>query len=113
MLRWVATRLERSFRSTDLVARYGGEEFVVALLDTTDATVSERLQVLRAHIATSELCERRTDAPDGSGRSLTTSVSIGVARFPDDGEDIWRRPRTRGRAAVRGEGGGPQSHRRV
>ena len=88
VLRWVATRIESTFRSTDLVARYGGEEFVVALFDTTDSTVFERLQVLRAHIATSALHERRSDAPQGSGREIRTSVSIGVAQYPNDGDSV-------------------------
>lgn len=88
VLRWVATRIESSFRSTDLVARYGGEEFVVALLDTTDATVFERLQVLREHIATSPLRERRDASPAEGGREIRTSVSMGVAQFPDDGASV-------------------------
>lgn len=85
VLRWLATRIEGSFRSTDLVARYGGEEFVVALLDTNASTVFERLQVLRAHIATSSLRERRSHPAGGSGREIRTSVSIGVAQSPIDG----------------------------
>jgi two-component system cell cycle response regulator len=88
VLNWVATRIDSSFRATDLVARYGGEEFVVALLDTTDDTVFERLQVLRAHIATSALRERRSDAAGGTGREIRTSVSIGVAQFPNDGLSV-------------------------
>ena len=88
VLRWVATRIENSFRSTDLVARYGGEEFVVALLDTTDATVLERLQELREHIATSPLRERRDDSPGNGRRAIRTSVSMGVAQFPGDGASV-------------------------
>jgi diguanylate cyclase (GGDEF)-like protein len=86
VLRWVASRIERSFRSSDLVARYGGEEFVVALPDTDDACVIERLQVLRAHIATSALRDRRLETDDDpTANVLRTSVSIGVARIPADG----------------------------
>jgi len=85
VLRWVAARIERSFRATDLVARYGGEEFVVALLDTADACVIERLQVLRAHIATSVLSERRSASQEPDELELRTSVSIGIAQLPADG----------------------------
>jgi diguanylate cyclase (GGDEF)-like protein len=86
VLRWVASRIERSFRSGDLVARYGGEEFVVALPDTNDACVLERLEVLRAHIATSALRDRRLETgEDPAEHALRTSVSIGVARLPTDG----------------------------
>jgi diguanylate cyclase (GGDEF)-like protein len=82
VLRWLATRIERSFRASDLVARYGGAEFVVALPDSGDARVIERLEVLRAHVATSVLRERRAEQ---NVLELRIRVSIGVAELPADG----------------------------
>lgn len=94
VLRWVASQIERSFRTGDLVARYGGEEFVVALASTADARIDARLEVLRAHIATSVLRERRSEhelrGVEGVGQEdelpIRTTISIGVARLPADGE---------------------------
>ena len=96
VLRWVASRIERHFRTGDLVARYGGEEFVVALPTAGDTRIDERLEVLRAHIATSVLHERRIDAGNDESEpklEVRTTVSIGVARMPEDGptpEDVLR-----------------------
>jgi len=85
VLRWVASRIERSFRTSDLVARYGGEEFVVALPGASDARIVQRLEVLRAHIATSVLRERRSEGDHETELEIKTTISIGVAHLPADG----------------------------
>ena len=82
VLRWMASRLQRGFRSTDVVARYGGEEFVVAFLDTDDEHIGRRLEFLRRGI------EATTLQPLDSDADIQLTVSIGVARFPRDGERV-------------------------
>lgn len=75
----VANVIARLIRSTDAAARFGGDEFVV-LLSESDATqariVSRRI---RSSIARASI--------EAAGRVAKTSVSIGVAAFPDDAED--------------------------
>lgn len=80
VLRWTASWLKRSFRSSDLVARYGGEEFVVAFTDSDAEQIEERLELLRRGIEGSTL-RQGSDGPD-----ITLSISIGTARTPRDGE---------------------------
>jgi diguanylate cyclase (GGDEF)-like protein len=76
----VCQRLGTSLRSNlDVLARYGGEEFVVLLPETEKggaAVVAEKVRkVVRAE-------------PFGaSGHAVQVTVSIGVASFPEDGDE--------------------------
>jgi diguanylate cyclase (GGDEF)-like protein len=80
LLRAVASRLQGALRDSDTVARNGGDEFTILLSSVDDemdcARVAEKLLGVFA-------------APIVAGaRELVTSTSIGVAMFPDDGEDV-------------------------
>lgn len=81
VLRTVARLLEQRLRSTDIVARYGGEEFAVVLLDTDRegslALAASLCEVVR---------EARFDGAETQPLGGLT-ISVGVATFPDDGED--------------------------
>lgn len=76
----VARRLEGSVRETDTVARMGGDEFIVLLTDIESMDdVSAKVQQLLAVIA----------APLGDElEGIMPSCSIGVACYPQDGEDV-------------------------
>jgi diguanylate cyclase (GGDEF)-like protein len=82
VLRWVASWLLRCFRTTDVVARFGGEEFVVAFLDSDEEGLRPRLETLRQGIASTRLRHVASDAEIG------ITVSMGIARFPDDGARV-------------------------
>lgn len=79
LLRQVAERLQQSVRETDTVARFAGDEFVVVTAHIADRaflqTVAEKLlHVLREPYAIGE-------------ESVRIGGSIGIALFPDHGED--------------------------
>ena len=78
VLKEVALRLQKHTREMDTVARVGGDEFVVLttnLWDTADARVmADTLQV-----ALNQPFELR-------GKPYPLRASIGIAIFPDDGE---------------------------
>lgn len=78
-LRQLAQRLKASIRQMDTVARLGGDEFVVVL---SDVRLRSDAEAIAAKIV--EAC-----APPFllDGQEAFVSLSIGIASFPDDGED--------------------------
>ena len=77
MARMVCARL----RSTDVVARYGGEEIIILLPETPKDNAVVCAENLRRMIASHPFPGRETQ-PLG-----IVSMSMGVAAFPEDGED--------------------------
>ncbi|MBU1395962.1 MAG: EAL domain-containing protein, partial [Gammaproteobacteria bacterium] len=79
LLKDVAYRLRDNVRDSDIVARLGGDEFVVVLTEVDDATAAARVadKLLQA------LAERY---PIGEN-ILRSTASIGLAMYPNDGED--------------------------
>ena len=80
LLRACAQRLRECVRDSDTVARFGGDEFVIVLegLANTADAVTPLTKILN-----------RFGIPiDVNGRELTTTASIGVSMFPDDGHDV-------------------------
>jgi diguanylate cyclase (GGDEF)-like protein/PAS domain S-box-containing protein len=80
LLREVASRLGQCVRDTDTVSRQGGDEFliVVPALSDTDATAPVLDKLLQTIHMPMEI----------DGHELSTTVSIGIAMFPDDGRDF-------------------------
>jgi len=79
MLKAISTRLNEGVRDMDTVARLGGDEFVVVLEGVHDLEdvmfVANKLLVTLAR------------PMEISGHEITSTVSIGVSIFPEDGED--------------------------
>jgi diguanylate cyclase (GGDEF)-like protein len=80
MLRHLAESIQAELRFTDIAARYGGDEFIVLLPDTPAKGAMEVAERIRKHIASAPL--------EIDGRSLATSVSIGIACYPEDGATL-------------------------
>lgn len=80
LLKEVAYRLSTCVRDTDTISRQGGDEFLIVLSDLRNVdAVTPVLTKIR----------ERLQAPvEFDGNELTTSASIGVALYPDDGKDF-------------------------
>lgn len=76
----VASRLRAQLREHDLVARLGGDEFAILLTPLQSREDAER--VARNIIASMQLPLQLE-----AGRSLVTSLSVGIAFYPEDGRD--------------------------
>lgn len=79
LLKVISTRLNEGVRDMDTVARLGGDEFVVVLegihdLDDVVFVANKLLTTLSQPV-------------DISGHSISTTVSIGVSLFPEDGDN--------------------------
>jgi diguanylate cyclase (GGDEF)-like protein len=80
LLRHTANALRAELRYTDLPARYGGDEFIVLLPETPPRGALDVAERIRKAVA-----DRPLDMDAGK---ITSSVSIGVACFPDDGRTL-------------------------
>ncbi len=79
ILKGLVEELMRNARDSDVVARYGGEEFAIIFPDTPAHSARDAANRLR------EIIERREFALPQLERTLTITVSIGVAVYPRDG----------------------------
>ena len=80
LLRHLAEGIQAELRFTDVSARYGGDEFIVLLPDTPAKGAMEVAERIRNRIAGAPL--------DFSGKQIVSSVSIGIACFPEDGATL-------------------------
>ena len=80
LLQSMAARLKASVRRTDTVSRQGGDEFVILL---TDVRQREDLEKAVAKIAAAVTAPHRV-----TGHELHVTASLGIAVYPDDGEDV-------------------------
>ncbi|ADR61942.1 diguanylate cyclase domain-containing protein [Pseudomonas putida] len=76
----VAERVRAQLREQDLVARLGGDEFAVLLTPLHTRKDAE-------HIAEKIVASMKLPVQLDSGLSVSTSLSVGIAYYPDDGAD--------------------------
>jgi diguanylate cyclase (GGDEF)-like protein/PAS domain S-box-containing protein len=76
----IAKRLRAQLREGDTLSRFGGDEFVILLPDVQSADTVEQL-------ASSILTELRAAKVTVNGYEFSVSMSIGVAVYPENGED--------------------------
>jgi diguanylate cyclase (GGDEF)-like protein len=78
ILRGVAQLIRSALRGIDIAARYGGDEFV-AMLPETDQdgayVVAEKIRQMAAEMVV-----------ETGGHQISTSLSIGVVSYPEDGQ---------------------------
>ena len=80
LLKLTVRSITAAVRDTDVVARYGGDEFVVLLPETGSAGAREMADRVREAVAGTPL--------DTRGKHVQTTVSIGVAAFPEHGDEL-------------------------
>ncbi len=80
LLQQVARRIASCLRTTDTLARLGGDEFVV-LLENIALPSDAELVMEKIHLALTAPIEV------GAGSELRASVSIGLAHYPDHGDN--------------------------
>ncbi len=74
-----ARRLEKCVRKADMVARVGGDEFIVILQDIAHSDVFRVAEKIIESLAESFMI---------AGKTLSITTSIGVATYPQDGDDV-------------------------
>ncbi|THD44595.1 MAG: EAL domain-containing protein [Bradyrhizobium sp.] len=81
LLKTIAKRMSDCIRATDTVVRLGGDEFVIVLSDQPKNadTISQTVRKLQATISAPIRLE---------DHDVTITVSIGIASYPDDGDDV-------------------------
>ncbi len=80
VLREVGVRLLKHRRSTDIVARFGGDEFALLFGGIADLEAAERLAASVRHSLREPL--------QVDGVPVAVDGSVGLAMYPDHGEDI-------------------------
>lgn len=80
LLQEIAKRLQHSIRATDTAARFGGDEFVVLLTELND-----KASII--HV-TEEVLRIMSSAVDLDGQEVHIGVSIGIAIYPEDGQNM-------------------------
>ncbi len=81
LLRAVAARLKDCVRETDTIARQGGDEFILILPDVPGAAAVTRI--------VDKIQRKLAEVFTINGGPLITSVSIGAAVYPDDGDGFY------------------------
>jgi len=76
----VGLRVQSALRDGDTVARLGGDEFLVLASDVVGEVQVEKIA--------ERLLQAVAEPLDLGGRKLVAQCSIGIALFPDNGEDV-------------------------
>ena len=80
MIRHIGAIISASIRETDIPARYGGDEFIIMF---TECSREDALLVVQ------RVLHRIEKAPLAhEGNLLYTTLSAGIAGFPDDGDSV-------------------------
>jgi diguanylate cyclase (GGDEF)-like protein len=80
LLRHLVSVVQDKLRNTDVIARYGGDEFVVLLPETNGKGGYELSERIRAGVAASHF--------EILDQTVTTTVSVGITSYPDDGGSV-------------------------
>ena len=80
LIKYVGANIARTIRSSDVAARYGGDEFIILFTESSKEEVRE---------AAARILRSAEDSHFSfQGAMLTTTLSAGIASYPEDGEDM-------------------------
>ena len=103
LLKEVVERLKSCVRESDTISRQGGDEFLVLLTDVRDGDAISRV---------AEKIHQRMTQPFVIGtQALSTSFSIGIASYPEDGDDFDTLLKKADTAMYHAKEAGRNSHR--
>jgi len=87
-LTYMAGRLKACVRDFDTVARLGGDEFLIMLVETYDAGTGDKTSFEEAvKRKTEELLSRVSQPCVVQDMEFSVTASVGIAIFPQDGDD--------------------------
>jgi diguanylate cyclase (GGDEF)-like protein len=92
--------INRVLRESDILARFGGDEFVILLPDTRGETAQDMAERTRLEVESNGILKGY------SGRETGLTLSIGIASFPEDGDDSKSLKETADQALYRAKEGG-------
>ena len=80
LIQQVARIISANIRSSDICARYGGDEFVIMFNETDKQEVVSAVDRIVAGMASTPF--------DFEGNMITSTLSAGLASYPEDGGDV-------------------------
>jgi diguanylate cyclase (GGDEF)-like protein len=80
LIQQVALMITANIRSSDICARYGGDEFVIMFNETGKQDVISAVERIVSGMASTPF--------DFEGHNITTTLSAGLAGYPEDGSDV-------------------------
>jgi len=80
VLKVISTRLVRILRASDTFARVGGDEFISVMMETD--------HIEEATAIANKILDSFTEPLSIAGHQLHLSTSIGIAIYPENGEDL-------------------------
>ncbi len=81
VLKIVSWILKESVRAADIVGRYGGDEFLLILPETSIKGAEDMAERIRLSV-------QDTEFPAGNGKSVRTTLSLGITNFQGGRADI-------------------------
>lgn len=80
LIQQVALMIKANIRSTDICARYGGDEFVIMFNEAAKMDVVVAVERIISGMASTPF--------DFEGHTITTTLSAGIADYPDNGDGV-------------------------
>jgi diguanylate cyclase (GGDEF)-like protein len=80
LIQQVALMITANIRGSDICARYGGDEFVIMFNETGKQDVISAVERIVSGMASTPF--------DFEGHNITTTISAGLAGYPEDGGDV-------------------------